>query len=574
PRIPDGQEIQTTIPKNAAFRTDDLDAYDSDCDDIAYAKAVLMANFSSYDSDILFEVPQNNSYQNNDMLNQSVQETQHFEESLIDYVPDNEITNSGFSKHVTENRSQLINFVQKFLDKSKKNSHKPKGEDSIQEMLYLLNMDLCGPMRIQSINGWKYIVVIVDCYSRFTWVKFIRLKDEVPEFRIKFLKMIQNDVVESHNQTLVEAARTMIIFSKAPLFLWVEAVAIACYTRKRSLIHKCHNKTLYELLHMKPELSYLHVFGALCYPTNDSEYLGKLKPKVDNGIFVGYAPAKKAFRIYIKKTRLILETIYVTFDELTAMASEQFSSGPRPQHLTPRTLCSGLVPNPPSSTPIPTDLTGLPVSTSINQDVPSSNNPSTQEQEQSSIISQGVEGSPKTPHFHDDALYETFYEDSTSQGSSSNVQPSHTTLKLLGTIDTGLWYSEDSCITLTAYADAEHVGCQDTRRGTSGSAQFLGDKLVTWSSKKQKSTAISGTEAEYIALFGRCAQILWMRSQLTEYGLKFNKIPLYCDNKSEISLCCNNIQHLRSKHIDVRYHFIKKQGENEVVELYFVRTEY
>ncbi|GJS43293.1 retrovirus-related pol polyprotein from transposon TNT 1-94 [Tanacetum coccineum] len=96
--------------------------------------------------------------------------------------------------------------------------------------------------------------------------------------------------------------------------------------------------------------------------------------------------------------------------------------------------------------------------------------------------------------------------------------------------------------------DVDHVGCQDTRRSTSGSAQFLGDKLVSWSSKKQKCTAISSTEAEYISISGCCAQILWMRSQLTDYGFKFNKIPLYCDNN--------------------------KQVENGVIELYFVRTEY
>ncbi|GJW43480.1 hypothetical protein Tco_0072279 [Tanacetum coccineum] len=121
---------------------------------------------------------------------------------------------------------------------------------------------------------------------------------------------------------------------------------------------------------------------------------------------------------------------------------------------------------------------------------------------------------------------------------------------------------------------ADHAGCQDTRRSTSGSAQFLGDKLVNWSSKKQKSTAILSTEAEYIALSGCCAQILWMRSQLTDYGFTFNKIPLYCDNKSVIALCCNNVQHSRAKLIDVRYHFIKEQVENGIVELYFVRTEY
>ncbi|GJU37374.1 retrovirus-related pol polyprotein from transposon TNT 1-94 [Tanacetum coccineum] len=132
----------------------------------------------------------------------------------------------------------------------------------------------------------------------------------------------------------------------------------------------------------------------------------------------------------------------------------------------------------------------------------------------------------------------------------------------------------DSCIALTAYTDVDHAGCQDTRRSTSRSIQLLGDRLVSWSSKIQKSTTISSTKAEYIALSGCCAQILWMRSQQTDYGLGFNKIPLYCDNKSVIALCCNNIQHLRSKHIDVKYHFIKEQVKNGMVELYFVRTDY
>ncbi|GKC94974.1 hypothetical protein Tco_1160416 [Tanacetum coccineum] len=145
---------------------------------------------------------------------------------------------------------------------------------------------------------------------------------------------------------------------------------------------------------------------------------------------------------------------------------------------------------------------------------------------------------------------------------------------LKGTINMGLWYLKDTGMSMTTYADADHVGCQDTRRSTSGSAQFLGDKLVSWSLKKQKCTAILSTEVEYIALSGCCAQILWMRSQLTDYGFQFNKIPLYCDNKSAIALCCNNVQHSQAKYIDVRNHFIKEQVENGIVELYFVRTEY
>ncbi|GJR85451.1 retrovirus-related pol polyprotein from transposon TNT 1-94 [Tanacetum coccineum] len=145
---------------------------------------------------------------------------------------------------------------------------------------------------------------------------------------------------------------------------------------------------------------------------------------------------------------------------------------------------------------------------------------------------------------------------------------------LKGTVHRGLWYPKDSSFALTAFADADHAGCQDTRRSTSGSIQLLGDRLVSWSSKRQKSAAISSTEAEYIALSGCCAQVLWMRSQLTDYGFGFNKIPMYCDNKSAIALCCNNVQHSRSKHIDIRFHFIKEHVENGVIELYFVNTEY
>ncbi|GJR35749.1 hypothetical protein Tco_1211433 [Tanacetum coccineum] len=145
---------------------------------------------------------------------------------------------------------------------------------------------------------------------------------------------------------------------------------------------------------------------------------------------------------------------------------------------------------------------------------------------------------------------------------------------LRGTINQGLCYLKDSSIALTAYADADQAGCQDTRESFSGCMQLLEDRLVSWSSKRQENATISSTEAEYIAMSGCCAQILWMRSQLTDYGLGFNKIPMYCDNKSAIALCCNNVQHSRSKHIDIRFHFIKEHVENGVVELYFVNTEY
>nr|GFB06207.1 hypothetical protein [Tanacetum cinerariifolium] len=286
------------------------------------------------------------------------------------------------------------------MGKSTKKTHKPKSEDTNQKKLYLLYMDLCRPMRVESINGKKYILVGI---SHETSVA------RSPQ---------QNGVVERRNRTLIEAARTMLIYAQAPLFLWAEAVATACYTQNQSIIRKL------------PDLSFFHVFGALCYPTNDSENLGKLQPKADIGIFIGYAQTKKAFRIYNRRTRQIVETIHVDFDDLTTMAFEQSSSGPALHDMTPGTISSGLVhTNSPSTSyvqpsrnewdllfqpmfdellnphpsgvnqapeaiapieevipPVHADLTGSPSSTMVEQDAPSTSNSATPTETQSSVI--------------------------------------------------------------------------------------------------------------------------------------------------------------------------------------------
>ncbi|GKE70697.1 retrovirus-related pol polyprotein from transposon TNT 1-94 [Tanacetum coccineum] len=133
----------------------------------------------------------------------------------------------------------------------------------------------------------------------------------------------QNGVFECQNRTLVEATRTMLIFSKAPEFQWAEAIATACFTQNRSIVHTRHNKTPYELIRgRKPNVQYFYVFGSLCYSTNDHDDLRKMKPKADIGIFIGYSESSCRFRIYNRQTKKIMETIHVKFDELTAMASE------------------------------------------------------------------------------------------------------------------------------------------------------------------------------------------------------------------------------------------------------------
>ncbi|GKD54631.1 retrovirus-related pol polyprotein from transposon TNT 1-94 [Tanacetum coccineum] len=647
-------------------------------------------------------------------------------------------------------------------------------------------MDLCSPMRVASVNGKKYILVIVDDYSRFTWVKFLRSKDEASDFIIKFLKMIQlrlkapvrriridngtefvnqtlleyyekvgishersvarspqqNGVVERRNRTLIEAAHTMLIYAKALLFLWAEAVATACYTLNCSIIRLLHGKTPYELLHDKlPDLSFFHVFGALCYLTNDSENLGKLQPKAD-----------------------------IDFDKLTVMAAEHSSLGPALHEMTPATISLGLMLNSPPSTPFvppsrtdwdvffnhlapePTASTGSPSLKNVDQDAPSPKNVSEASSSSDVIPTIAHTPAPNSEHVtkwtkdhpldniivepknYKDALTQACWIEAMKQelnefehlevwklvphldkvmvitlkwiykvkldklggilknkarlvahgycqeegidfeksfapvarldairiflayvahmnmivyqmdvktaflngilrkevyvsqpdGFVDQDNPNHVYNKLLahglqisqspkgifinqskyaleslkkygmessdpvdtqmvekskldedtqgkavdpthyrgmvgtlmyltasrpdltfavcmyaryqakptkkhlhavkrifkylrGTVNRGLWYPKDSSIALTAYAYADHASCQDTRRSTSGSMQLLGDRLVSWSSKRQKSAAKSSTKAEYIALLG-CSSI-WMSSQFINYGL-------------------------------------------------------
>nr|GEW54898.1 retrovirus-related Pol polyprotein from transposon TNT 1-94 [Tanacetum cinerariifolium] len=357
-----------------------------------------------------------------------------------------------------------------------------------------------------------------------------------------------------------------------------EAVATACYIQNQSLIHTRHNKTLYELVHnKKPDLTFLHVFGALCYRINDSEDLGKLQPIADIRIFVGYEPSRK--------------------------------EPPRVERL----VSSATVVS------VPVNLVGTPSSTTIDQDAHSPSHSPSSSALQSICLHHGVaaastsiEDNPFAP-VDNDPFVNVFDSEPSSEASTSKdarlvakgyrqeegidfkesfatvarieairifianvasknmtiyqmdvktaflngelkeevyvsqlkgfVDPDHPThvyllkkalyslkqalrawyqasptkknleaLKrvfwyLRGTINWGLWYLKDTAMALMAYADADHAGCQDTRRSTSGSAQFLGDKLVSWSSKTQKSTAISTIEAEYITMSG-CLPLL------------------------------------------------------------------
>ncbi|GJT14336.1 retrovirus-related pol polyprotein from transposon TNT 1-94 [Tanacetum coccineum] len=612
PRIAEGQATQTVITHNAAYQADDLDAYDSDCDELNTAKVALMVNSSHYGSDALAEntsaivIPDSKEtlmlaeeslsrmflkQQDPMMLEKKVnitpvdyailnQLSQDFETR---FVPQTELSaEQAFwsQKSVNSPEPTLSSRPTKFEEKVlvitalKDDLKKLKGKDLvdnavtkhtidlemlkidvepitpklyaklIQELLTNIgktcpsinntdgklvavtsknkdkrhsklnanseikcvkcngcmlsdNHDMCvldfinnvnARVKSKSIPTGRTFTIVGNAYplTRITTTTEVPLrkptaleneppkpvvtlvysrkprksKTNVPVSKSKVLKSEyyekvgishetpvarspqKNSVVERRNRMLIEAARALLIYAKAPLFLWAEVVATACYTQNRSVIRLRHGKTPYELLHDKlPDLSFFHVFGALCYPTNDSENLGKLQPKADIDIFIGYAPKRSSFRLLYRCTRRILETIHVDFDVLNAMASEYSSSGPALHEMTPdllfQLLFDELLTLPPSVdhpapevialipevvSPEPTASTGSPSSTTVDQDTPSPN--------------------------------------------------------------------------------ADHTGCQDTRRSTSECMQLLGDRLVSWSSKRQKSAAISSTEAEYIAMSG------------------------------------------------------------------------
>ncbi|GJT94703.1 retrovirus-related pol polyprotein from transposon TNT 1-94 [Tanacetum coccineum] len=616
------------------------------------------------------------------------------------------------------------------IGKSKKKPHKHKSEETNQEKLYLLHMDLCGPMRVTSVIRKKYILVIVDDYSQFTWVKFLRSKDEAPDFIIKFLKMIQvwlkvpvrrirtdngtkfvnqtlreyyekvgishetsvarspqqNGVIERRNHTLIEAARTMLIFAKSPLFLWAEVVATACYTQNRSIDHPLEN-IIGELDRLVSTRLQLHEQALFCYydsfliviepktykdaltqscwiegmqeELNEFERLGvwELVPRPDKVMVitlkwiykvkldeVGGILKNKAQLVacgYRQEEGIDFEESFAP-EEVYVSQPYEFVDPDNPNHMyklkkalyglkqAPRAwydmLSSFLISQDFSKGSVDPTLfihregkelllmsmmgkisffLGLEISQSprgifINQSKYAleslkkygfdSCDPVDTPMVEKSKLDEDKEGKDVDPSHYRGMIGTLLYltasrpdlEFVICMHARYQARPTEKHLHavkrifqyLRRTVNRGLWYLNDSSIALTTFADADHAGCQDTRRSTSGSMQFLGDRLVSWSSKRRKSVAISNTEAEYIALSGCCAHVLWMRSQLTDYGFGFNKIPMYCDNKSAIALCCNNVQHSRSKHIDIIFYFIKEHVENGVIELYFVNTEY
>nr|GEY60190.1 retrovirus-related Pol polyprotein from transposon TNT 1-94 [Tanacetum cinerariifolium] len=393
------------------------------------------------------------------------------------------------------------------LSKVKRSSFKSKVVPSSKGRLNLLQMDLYGPMRVASINGKKYILVIVDDYSRYTWTLFLRSKDETPEVLKDFLTMIQRNL-----QALVITVRT----DRGTEFL---------------------NKTL----------------NAFFKEEGIEHQTSTARTPEQNGIPSTSAPSTHT-NVYAEENNndQAKEGEQVQDDEFTnpfcAPAQEQAESSSHnidgfvdPDHPEKvyrlRKALYGL-----KQAPRACKIGSLMYLTSSRPD-----------------IVQAV-------------CFCARYQSRSTEKHIKEVKRIFRYLR--GTVNIGLWYPKGSSFELTAFSDADHAGCIESRKSISGGIQFLGDKLVSWMSKKQNCTGMSSAEAEYVALSASCAQVMWMRTQLQDYGFNYNKILLYCDSQLAIVISCNPVQHSRTKHIHTWYHFIKEQVENGIIELYFVRTEY
>ncbi|GJS38451.1 retrovirus-related pol polyprotein from transposon TNT 1-94 [Tanacetum coccineum] len=505
-------------------------------------------------------------------------------------------------------------------------------------------MDLCGPMRVESINGKKYVLVIVDDYSRYTWTHFLRSKDETPGVLIDFLTLVQrglhaqvttvrtdkgteflnktlhayfakegirhetstartpeqNGVVERRNRTLVEAARTMLSAAKVPLFFWAEAIATACFTQNRSLVISRHEKTL----------------------THTS-----MPGTVRNGDacnFVGYSTQSRAYRVFNKRTRIIVETIHVNFDELPQMASDHVSSDPVPQvttsnelellyslmfnellngttpvvskssdvhaadnldkrqqHNTTHTSTTTVVADTPSlniqtTNQAPTQVPTVTAPKNIIQAETNNENAQVDDDEFVNVFSTPVQDRGETSsRYVESSNMHTFYQ---HHPSAQRWTKDHPLEQVIGNpsqsirirrqleTDGEMFKGYDKRKELISKRFIRHscsveavwsVHCvmaahkSFTLYQMDVKTTFLygplkekcGDRLVSWSSKKQDCTSMSLVEAEYVSLSACCAQVL-------------------CPTDS------------RTKHFDVRYHFIKEQVEKGIVELFFVGTEY
>ncbi|XP_070004811.1 uncharacterized protein [Nicotiana sylvestris] len=530
--------------------------------------------------------------------------------------------------------------VQKVCDacargKHVKSSFKSKKDVSTSKPLDFLYMDLCGPMRVQSRGGKRYIFVIVDDYSSFTWTLFLRTKNETFEVFVAFVKKIQVKI-ESRVACIRSDHGTEFVNAKFDELCNENGIThnfSASRTPQQNGVVERKNRTLEE---METQADSPKNIGCKCYVLNNgNDPLGKFDAKSDEGIFLGYSSQSKAYKIYNKRTQCVEESVHVIFDESYPSCEKSTKDDQDGEPL--------LVPGE------GIDMTNGKADMMSQVKEPSGDNAASSSREPGTSITtteaeervvDAVHGTPQVPERITQGNQLDIPNSSTNEPQMPNWKhkSSHPLDNIITPLDFGVqtrskagnslafsaflsqrepknikkalkdthWitsiqdelhqfkrnnvYVDDIIFGATADSLCEEfaklIGSEfeismmgelnfflGIQESTSGLAHFLGSCLISWGTMKQNSVALSIVEAEYVATSSCCGQLLWIKQQLEDFGVFNNCVPLLCDNTSTVNMTKNPIQHKRTKHIDVRYHFLRDNVEKGLICMKFCNTE-
>nr|GEW79643.1 retrotransposon protein, putative, unclassified [Tanacetum cinerariifolium] len=481
-------------------------------------------------------------------------------------------------------KDQLCSYYE--LSKAKRSSFKSKAVPSSKGRLNLLHMDLCGPMRVASINGKKYILLIVDDYSRYAWTLFLCSKDETPEVLKDFLTMIQRNL-----QALVIIVRT----DRGTKFL---NKTLNAFFKEEGIEHQTSTARTPEQNDIAEAIATAYVAESSSHNIGNSNVSTFNQPQVfeyrwtkDHSLEqVRGNPSRpvQTRRQLATDPKICMYVLTVSTAEpkniKEAMADSAWIEAMQEElHQFDRLQVWELVDKQFGKTVI--KLKWL-WKNKKDED-------QTVIRNKARLVAKGYaqeEGIDFEESFAPVALLEAvwIFIAYATHKSFPIYQIDVKTTFLNGPLKEKVYVAQpDGFVNpdhpekvyrlrkaLYGLKQAPKAWYDELSNFLTSKGFTKGDKLVSWMSKKQNCTAISSAEAEYVVLSTSCAQVMWIRTQLQDYGFNYNKILLYCDSQSAIAISCNLVQHSHTKHIHTRYHFIKKQVKNGIIELYFVRTEY
>nr|GEY00692.1 putative ribonuclease H-like domain-containing protein [Tanacetum cinerariifolium] len=363
----------------------------------------------------------------------------------------------------------------------------------------------------------------------------------------------QNRVAERRNRTLIDAARTMLVDFKLPTIFWAEAVNTACYVLNRALVTKPYNKTPYELIHGRPPLiDFMKPFGCPVTILNTKENLGKFEGKADEGYFVGYSMVSKAMRVFNKRTMIIEENLNIRF--LENVPNVKRNEPDLIFDINSLTISMNYVPV----------VTGNQTNgiAGTKEKLVAGQDEKKKELEQEYIL---IPICTTGPLISQDA------KDRAEDAGKKSPEVDAGEASDNGEQDNQV--SRNSPFDLEANSDSDYAGASLDRKSTTGGCQFLAKRLISWQCKKQTIVANSTTEAEYVAALNCCGQVLWIQNQLLDYEFNLMNTKIYIDNESTIFIMKNPVFHSKTKHIEIRHHFIRDAYENKLIQVIKIHTE-